>query len=333
MDDKPQKYNNVSESRDSQRLAIDIVKDTLPKSFAAEMAKSFSSQQSAVDIARAAIPKSFAAEMAKSFSSQRSAIDIVRETLPKSFVAEMAKSFGFQRSAIDIIREAIPKSFAAEMAKSHNYQQSIIGRAKKATISPLTLESVAVQFAEASNLLLIEPDYLPELTISTLKVDISNLEEELSQSSEQFKNVKDVKTFVEVFNGLPPIVQGILYFLLINIFLPQFNSISANLLTPIVETYLEENTTSERNKIKAIKNIPLSMVSINTDNLRFITGNNVRLRIEPSTNSEILDELVLGQVVTIVSKHRNWIEVMYKYEGSGSISGWVFTRYTAKFVK
>ena len=118
-----------------------------------------------------------------------------------------------------------------------------------------------------------------------------------------------------------------------NIIVPQINSISANLLTPIVESYLDGNDADERKKIRDIKKLPLSTSEITTDNLRFITGNNVRLRESPSTNSAILDELVLGQVVTVLSKEKNWIEVMYAYEQEEVWHGWVFTRYKAKFVR
>ena len=63
--------------------------------------------------------------------------------------------------------------------------------------------------------------------------------------------------------------------------------------------------------------------------LRFISGDNVRLRAGPSTKTKILDELTLGQVVTVISKKRNWIEV--EYEDGEYFHGWVFTRYTSKF--
>ena len=73
--------------------------------------------------------------------------------------------------------------------------------------------------------------------------------------------------------------------------------------------------------------------SINISSLRFVTGNNVRLRRAPSTNSEIIDEMALGQVVTVLSKKRNWIEVQYEYKDGEVMTGWTFTAYTKRFVK
>lgn len=92
-------------------------------------------------------------------------------------------------------------------------------------------------------------------------------------------------------------------------------------------------TRQQIGKIKGIKNTPLALKDVDTTDLRFITGNNVRLLASPSANSEIYDELIFGQAVTVLTKRRNWIEVMYEYEDGEPMSGWVFTKYTAKFVK
>jgi hypothetical protein len=43
--------------------------------------------------------------------------------------------------------------------------------------------------------------------------------------------------------------------------------------------------------------------------------------------------MVLGQVVTVLSKNKNWIEIMYEYDNGEIMHGWVFTRYTTKFVR
>lgn len=102
---------------------------------------------------------------------------------------------------------------------------------------------------------------------------------------------------------------------------------------PVIESYLQDDKLSNREKVKGIKETPLLLNNVTTDGLRFITGNGVLLRSKPSTKSEILDELLLGQVVTVLSKDRNWIEVTYKYENGEAMSGWVFTRYTAKFIR
>lgn len=183
-----------------------------------------------------------------------------------------------------------------------------------------------------------EPEWLSELNnrVSDISLDDMNtvsIENDLEAAADQLDKVEDGKSFFTVFSKLHPTVQTFLCFLIFHVILQQLNSISANLLTPKVESLLESNKAPDREKIREIKQIPLSLSEVNTNHLRFITGNNVRLRAHPSTKSEILDELAFGQIVTVLSKERNWIEVTYEYENGEILSGWVFTRYTAKFVK
>ena len=90
---------------------------------------------------------------------------------------------------------------------------------------------------------------------------------------------------------------------------------------------------SAKEKVQKTKNISWQIEKEQISNFRFITGDNVRLREDSSTKSAVLDELVLGQVVEVHSKKKNWIEVSYQYEDGTYMSGWVFTRYTARFVK
>ena len=303
---------------------------------------SFASQQSAIDRALASFARHSAIdEVSASFAAQQSAIDKALASFAKpSAIDEAIASFATQQSAIDKALASFARPSAIDKAlASFAMQSSAIEKMIGSfSIQQSVIEKTISSFANSSSLLVGEPSYLSEIAsiISTIDIsalDVSSLENELEQSCSKLQKVDGGNSFVNVFRNLPPFVQAIFYYILINVFLAQVNSISANLLTPIVENYLESIVASDREKVKGIKKIPLSLGSVDTDGLRFITGNNVRLRINPSTNSEIIDELVLGQVVTVLSKNRNWIEVMYEYENGESISGWVFTRYTAKFVQ
>ena len=57
----------------------------------------------------------------------------------------------------------------------------------------------------------------------------------------------------------------------------------------------------------------------------YITGNNVRLRSRPGTDSEILDELFYGNSVTITGTQGDWTSVIYKDQ-----KGYVFSQYVKK---
>lgn len=303
---------------------------------------SFATQYSVIDKAMAtfARPSAFDKAMA-SFATQQLAIDKAMATFARpSAIDKAISTFSTQQSAIDkamatFVRPSTIDKAIASFAAQHSAIEKMIG---SFTLQQSAIEKTISSFAKSSSLLVGEPNYLSELASIISTVDISTLDtssfvDEFEQSCSQLDEVDGGKSFVNVFRNLPPLVQAIFFYLLINVFLAQVNSISANLLTPVVENYLESIVASDRDKIKAIKKIPSSQGNVDTDGLRFITGNNVRLRIKPSTNSEIIDELVLGQVVTVLSKNRNWIEVMYEYEDGESISGWVFTRYTANFAQ
>lgn len=230
------------------------------------------------------------------------------------------------------------KSSANKALQSFASQQSAIDQAMAVMASSSGLKNAIKSFATASPVILTDSSYLSEMAqiVSGLDLDsinVSSIEGELENTESEFSSLESRANFISVFSNLPPFIQVILFFFLIHVFLPQVNSISANLITPMVDSYLEVSEKADRQKIKDIKSIPLALKEINTTDLRFITGNNVRLRANPSTNSEIYDELALGQVVTVLTKKRNWIEVTYEYEDGESMSGWVFTRYTAKFVK
>lgn len=101
-------------------------------------------------------------------------------------------------------------------------------------------------------------------------------------------------------------------------------------ITAIVEKYKQEKQNLDQDFIeinKEIKNIPATSFGLDISRLRFINGTNVRLREAPSKKSQIRAELNNGQILEVVGKQENWIEV------KGTFDGWVSIRYTAKFKK
>ena len=194
------------------------------------------------------------------------------------------------------------------------------------------------EFAKASAVFLSEPRYLVELAEMALSFDsnsvsVASVEDELKHVASELNSASNKSDFNNVFLGGSETLRFIILSIVLHFFLPQFNSIAANLLTPIVESYLENNGKQDRQKIKEIKTIPRLLSDVDVSNLRFITGNNVRLRATPSTKADIYDELALGQIVILLTKEKNWVEVVYEYENGDSITGWVSARYTEKFIK
>lgn len=297
-------------------------------------------KRSVIDNTLAAMAKPTALESAmQAFSSQQAVIDKAMAAIARPSFIDIASQVFAKQSVIDNAMAAMVKPVALESAmQAFSSQQAVIDNAMTVIADSSSLAHAIKSFATASSFFLSDSSYLSEMAqvvsaANIESVNASSIERELESTESKFNLVENDKNFLSTFKSLPPLIQFILFAFLMNVILPQVNSISANLLTPLVENYLEFNKKSDRQKIKDIKKIPLKLNDIDITDLRFITGNNVRLRASPSTNAEIYDELVLGQIVTVLTKKKNWVEVMYEYEGGESMSGWVFTGHTAKFVK
>jgi hypothetical protein len=207
---------------------------------------------------------------------------------------------------------------------------------------PLLVEQALHVVNNSRNIFLENPSCLSAMAESITRLEFEGKfatdslyenPEILAEASKVLSTATDSHSFIEKFKDSPPLFQTIIYFVILQIFIPQIVSINANLLTPYVKSYLNEKNITKRERINKIKKLPLSLNNINTDQIRFVTGNNVRLRKSPSTNAEILDEMVLGQVITVLSKKKNWINVEYTYEDGKVITGWIFTIYTKRFKK
>ncbi len=259
-------------------------------------------------------------------------IDIARQSMATQQQLLMDKIMA--ASAVPLVIDIARQSMATQ-------QQSLMDKIMAASAVPSAIETALKIFTESSHLLLTEPDCFAAMAESIADIDIrqhiyafqKTEDHEIVEQSSQLYDAKDSQSFIQFFQGLPPYLQAALFFILIQIVLPQVNSVSANLLTPFVESYLKASESPNREQIKVIKRLPLNLDDIYTNDLRFISRDNVYLRKAPSTKSEISDEVVLGQVVTVLSKNRNWIEITYEYDNGEIMHGWVFTRYTAKFIK
>ncbi len=260
-------------------------------------------------------------------------------TQPSATQKAFESLLAYQSAIGRVVMAAIPHPFEIEKTfDAFSSHQRIIESAMASISNYPAMGDVLASFVAASTMILREPTSLSAILASIEdgdfpKFEAETFEADLTQAANKLNNASSQTSLLSVFWGLPQTLKIVFVFILLQILLPQVNSISANFLTPIAESYLLDNNLTDKEKIKKIKNIPLHLDDVTTEGLRFITGNNVRLRSEPTTKSEILDELLLGQVVTVISKDRNWIEVTYTHVDGETMSGWVFTRYTAKFVR
>jgi len=188
------------------------------------------------------------------------------------------------------------------------------------SISAFNNDNVFAQAVEAFNSMTYQAQYASHLS-----------EAELSECISLVTN-SSVDEFLDIFKKLPPKIQAILIFIFKNIILAITIGLFTNIITPSVDNAIKSYKlpASEIQSRKKIE-FPQEFAS---ENLRFIIRNNVKLRAKPSTKSEVLDELVAGQIINVISKKKNWAEVEYLYENDEQIyHGWVLTTYTVKFKK
>lgn len=237
----------------------------------------------------------------------------------KSF-QKMIDSFDHM-SSVQKILDSIDYSSSAKktldaLSKSTAFYDSIVSLTKadyfNSAIASLSLQNISVEGFALSDEQLCDPD-------------------KLGKEIEKVANTEDASAFFKFFTKLPAIIQIIVVFCFLQIVGPVLNNIAANLITPHVEKILFSKNLSNKEKVGNIKKIKIEESIVELERLRFISGDNVRLRAGPSTKTKILNELTLGQVVTVISKKHNWIEVEYEDEDGEYFHGWVFTRYTAKF--
>ena len=207
--------------------------------------------------------------------------------------------------------ELMSKNYALEAEHEAMQSMSLSNAAQKVMDSLINNEAFYRSIAS-----LAQPTYC-ESAICILNENFSNYSSNVSYEDIHFNidaledDIKELsgaenqKIFSDIFAKIPFNVQMIIIFIFMQIILPHINNISANLMTPYVDKYLLSSSATDKDKIKEISKIKLDNPVLEVNKLRFITRNNVILRSGPSTKTEILDELCLGQVVTVLSKKRN----------------------------
>ena len=251
----------------------------------------------------------------KQFQVQNSAIAKMAE-LTKT--PDYLKQFQVQNSAVAKMAELMKTSLIARSEIS-NISDNVINAHKELIRNFNYIPAMAGTFADI--------DYEKELNRTNGEIDLVHSSDLLIEAD---KNNK----FIQVFSALPDYARLIIFLIFWESIMPIFNSITANLLTPVVEEYIQNNKDSSVREVNnGIKRLTLSFDDIDTKGLRFISRKEVSLRAEPSIKSEFLDELPQGQIVMVLEKQKSWTEIEYNLESGEIMRGWVLTRFTKKFTK
>lgn len=236
-------------------------------------------------------------------------------------VSVLQETMGFKASAVQQAVKTIKHMRLFEesgsIAKAISQMDSLGALAK--SIHALNHEDFFARAIDSINAMSYEPQYEPDISDMELAVNI------------QLINNSNESTFLEVFNNLNPFVKLLIVFVFLHIVMPQLNNAFSSLYTtPIVEQFLKSRKLNTE-EVRTIKKAPL--LDVDVSRLRFVFKNDVKLRAKPSTSSEVLDVLVIGQVITVLERKKGWAEIAYVNDDDQTCQGWIMTRYTAKFKK
>ena len=138
--------------------------------------------------------------------------------------------------------------------------------------------------------------------------------------------------FRELWAHASPFLKWAFLTLITCVVTPFIVSVSANLAMPYIEGYLKQSpAAAPREQVKEIKKLSMGELGTALRDCRFVTAPTLRLRSTPNARAKSVRTLQFGQVVTVISTKADWTEVSYEYGDSELVSGWVFTRYLAKF--
>jgi hypothetical protein len=111
-------------------------------------------------------------------------------------------------------------------------------------------------------------------------------------------------------------------------------NVTANIVASKVQEKLIDSSSKPTVELVAdIMKIPACELSdLETAQLRFVTNHNVFLYEKPKM-SVVVERVKFSQVLVVLQKNKNWLEVSYKDADGEELRGWVLTRYTARFIK
>lgn len=159
--------------------------------------------------------------------------------------------------------------------------------------------------------------------------DTENDDEALLQA---LATAETPERFAELLAKCSKWLKWALIFFLVNVVLAFSVNIAASLAMPSIEQYLKQSTAvPQREQAKEIKKLSMGELGIALRDCRFITATTLALRGSPNARAKQIDMMRFGQVVTVISAKSDWTEISYEYGDGQVVTGWVFTRYLAKF--
>jgi len=284
---------------------------------AIDMTQSFALKESATMKAAIKMAQSFAL---KESATMKSAIDMaqsfaLKESATMKATIDMAQSFAMKESATMKAAIDMAKSFALQESASMNMTREIVQ--SFALKEPTAIKAVR------------EMSELFERRNSFTHIDDFDTLEEVVVELGEASSSSNTLSPMDWFDNQTPSVQ-----LLVGLVLAYWINVFSSLSMPLYDdwTYLfeKENTrVASKLVIKAASN---EYDGSELASYRFIDASILHVRVNPSINAEIIDEIVNGKVVKYIIKSKRWVQIEFICEDTGEHKvGWVFSRYLRKF--
>lgn len=228
------------------------------------------------------------------------------------------------------IRHAVPSEHWLSAAESVNRRYETLFSSTAAwtgQLEKLTRPTYLNSFLEA-----IERD----ISAGAYVVGDSFVDQDSAEDDEATLKALDAaetpERFRELWAHASPFLKWAFLALITCVVTPFIVSVSANLAMPYIEGYLKQSpAATPREQVKEIKKLSMGELGTALRDCRFVTAPTLHLRSTPNARAKFVDTLQFGQVVTVISTKADWTEISYEYGDGEIVSGWVFTRYLAKF--
>jgi len=255
---------------------------------------------------------------------------VIPESPAMKAAREIAQSFALPESfAMKAAREiaqsfALPESptmkAAREIVRSFELQESAAMKVARKMASLFTAQDLSV-ITEQFNKLLSESSDNIEIKDDSVEQTFVKLAQATSSNSDN--------GFLSWYDNQPSSIQ-----LIVSIILSYFLNVFSNLSMPLYENWEHLfETETPRVATKLISQSANKEYDINElSSYRFVIVSVLNIRAEPSTKSEVVDELKNGMVVKFLAKSKRWTQVEFICDETGEHKiGWVFSRYLRKF--
>ncbi len=263
---------------------------------------------------------------AKSISGSGAYAEYLRSLDSTSSIQKWAKSINGNSTYAEYLKSLGSTNSEQKWAKSITNNSAFYESLERLLSQSKYLDNL---FADVEKRLSDQNAYFDNSTADFVEHDAIDLLQELASE----ENPSDVGRILGKF---PDWLKWLLVNFLVSLVWPLLigaaSGVMGNLITPYVQAYLDETqSTTQREQLKGLQKLSFSELGIELRGYRFITATALHLRATPNARAPIVGEVKFGQVVSVLSSSLDWTEVLYEYGDGSTVTGWVFTRYTAKF--